>query len=183
MAETKLTTGKVRLSYANVWKPKAIAEGQDAKYSVSLLIPKSDTTTVNKIKAAIKAAADEAQHTKFGGKVPANLKTPLRDGDEERGDDPSYKGHYFINCSSKTKPIIVDRRRELITNEDDVYSGCYAHVSINFYAFNTSGNRGVACGLGNIQKVADGEVLGGGRGNIESEFEVLDGEELDDFLG
>jgi hypothetical protein len=181
MAETKLTTGKVRLSYANIWKPKAMAEGQEAKYSVSLLIPKSDTKTVNAIKSAIKAAAEEAQHTKFGGKIPANLKTPLRDGDDERSDDPSYAGHYFMNCSSKSKPIIVDRRREQITDENDVYSGCFAHVSVNFYAYNTSGNRGVACGLGNIQKVADGDALSGGRGNIESEFAVLD--EDDDFLG
>jgi hypothetical protein len=86
-----------------------------------------------------------------------------------------------MNCSSKSKPIIVDRRREQITDENDVYSGCFAHVSVNFYAYNTSGNRGVACGLGNIQKVADGDALSGGRGNIETEFAVLD--EDDDFLG
>ena len=181
MSNTKLTTGKVRLSYANIWKPKAMAEGQEEKYSVSLLIPKSDTKTVNAIKQAIKTAAEEAQHTKFGGKVPGNLKSPLRDGDDERSDDPNYAGHYFMNCSSKSKPIIVDRRREQIVNEDEVYSGCFAHVSVNFYAYNTSGNKGVACGLGNIQKVADGDPLSGGKGNIESEFKVLD--EDDDFLG
>ena len=182
MSNTKLTTGKVRLSYANIWKPKAMAEGQEEKYSVSLLIPKSDTKTVNAIKQAIKTAAEEAQHTKFGGKVPGNLKSPLRDGDDERSDDPNYAGHYFMNCSSKSKPIIVDRRREQIVNEDEVYSGCFAHVSVNFYAYNTSGNKGVACGLGNIQKVADGDPLSGGKGNIESEFKVLD-EDDDDFLG
>lgn len=178
---TKFTTGRVRLSYANIWKPKAMNEGQTPKYSVSLLIPKNDMKTINAIKAAVKAAAEDGLHTKFGGKIPANLKSPLRDGDEERPEDPNYAGHYFMNCSSNSKPIIVDRRREQITNEDEVYSGCYAHVAVNFYAYNTSGNRGVACGLGNIQKVADGEPLGGARGNVENEFEVLD-EELDEFL-
>lgn len=177
---TKFTTGKVRLSYAHIWKPKAMAEGQEAKYSVSLLIPKSDTKTINQIKAAIKEAAEEAQHSKFGGKVPSNFKSPLRDGDVERSDDPNYTDHYFINCSSKTKPIIVDRRRFPIEDENEVYSGCFAHVSVNFYAYNTSGNKGVACGLGNIQKVADGDALSGGRGRIEDEFAVL--EEDDDFL-
>ena len=181
MADIKLTTGRVRLSYANVWKPRAQAEGQEAKYSVSLLIPKSDTKTIESIKAAIKSAAEDAKNTKFGGKLPSNLKTPLRDGDEERADDPNYAGMYFMNCSSKSKPIIVNRKRELIVDENEVYSGCYAHVSVSFYGYNTSGNRGVACGLGNIQKVADGDPLSGGRGNVESEFQVLDDD--DDFLG
>lgn len=180
MGETKLTTGKVRLSYAHVWKAKAIAEGQDPKYSCSILIPKSDKETIAKIQSAIKQALEDGKHSKFGGKVPSNLKTPLRDGDEERGDDPVYKGHYFINASSKSKPIIVDRRKEPITDENDVYSGCYARVSINFYAFNTSGNRGVACGLGNIQKLGDGEVLGGGRSSVNDDFDDLEDEE--DFL-
>lgn len=181
MSETRLTTGKVRLSYANIWKPKAMNEGQDAKYSVSLLIPKTDTKTINAIKAAVKAAAEEGAH-KFGGKIPSNLKSPLRDGDEERGDDPNYAGCYFMNCSSKNKPIIVDRKRLQITDENEVYSGCYAHVSVNFYAYNMSGNRGVAAGLGNIQKVSDGEPLSGSKANIENEFAVLDDDD-EDFLG
>ena len=180
---SKITTGKVRLSYANIWKAKAMNEGQTAKYSVSLLIPKSDTKTINAIKKAIQEAAEDGKHNRFGGKIPANLKTPLRDGDDERSDDPNYAGHYFLNCSSQSKPIIVDRKLQQITDEDDVYSGCYAHVSLNFYAYNTSGNRGVAAGLGNIQKVSDGEPLSGARGNISTEFAVIDEDDDDDFLG
>lgn len=157
---TKVVTGKVRLSYANVWEPKSI-NGSEPKYSVSVMIPKSDKVTVTKINTAIEAAI-QAGIGKFGGKLPskAMLKLPLRDGDTERTDE-AYAGSYFINANSKTAPQIVDRDRQEIMDRREVYSGCYARVSLNFYAFNTNGNRGVACGLGNIQKLTDGEPLGG----------------------
>ena len=157
---TKVVTGKVRLSYANVWEPKSI-NGSEPKYSVSVIIPKSDQVTVSKVNAAIEAAI-QAGIGKFGGKLPnkAMLKLPLRDGDTERTDE-AYVGAYFINANSKTAPQIVDRDRQEIVDRREVYSGCYARVSLNFYVFNTNGNRGVACGLGNIQKLTDGEPLGG----------------------
>lgn len=157
---TKVVTGVVRLSYANVWEPASI-NGSNPKYSVSLIIPKSDTDTIAKINAAIDAAIEQGVG-KFGGKKPnkAALKLPLRDGDTER-DDEAYKGSFFLNANSTTAPQIVDRSVNPILDRSEVYSGCYARVSVNFYAFNSNGNRGIACGLGNIQKVRDGEPLGG----------------------
>jgi len=157
---TKVVTGVVRLSYANVWEPTSI-NGGTPKYSVSLIIPKNDSKTLDAVNAAIDAAIEEGI-AKFGGKKPnkAALKLPLRDGDTER-DDEAYKGAFFVNANSTTAPQIVDRAVQPIIDRNEVYSGCYARVSINFYAFNSNGNRGIACGLGNIQKYSDGEPLGG----------------------
>ena len=179
--KTKVVTGLVRLSYANVWEPKAATEGAVPKYSVSLIIPKSDTETIAKINAAIDAAIEEGIG-KFGGKKPnkAALKTPLRDGDIEREDDEAYANAYFINANSTTAPQIVDTKVQPVLDRAEVYSGVYARVSINFYAFNSNGNKGIACGLGNIQKVRDGEPLGG-KTNASAEFGSLDDE--DDLLG
>ena len=173
---TKVITGKVRFSYANVWEPKSI-NGGDEKYSVSLIIPKADTKTVNEVKAAIEAAKQEGK-AKFGGRVPANLKTPLRDGDVDRPDDEAYKNSYFINANSKDKPQIVDKNVKPILDQSEVYSGCYGRASITFYAFNSNGNKGIACGLGNLQKLADGESLSG-RTKAENEFSTFEDE---DFL-
>lgn len=159
---SKVVTGTVRLSYANVWTPRAANDGSEPKYSASIIIPKSDTATVDAIKKAIEVAIQEGVG-KFGGKIPprTTLKLPLRDGDEERPDDEAYKNAYFLNATSKLAPGIVDKHVQPILDHSEVYSGVYARVSLNFYAFNTSGNRGVACGLGNIQKIRDGEPLGG----------------------
>ena len=170
MSETKVVTGKVRFSYAHVFEPKAIEEGQTPKYSVSLIIPKSDKTTIAKIKAAIAAALEEGKTKKFGGKLPAVYKNPLRDGDAERPDDENYAGSYFINANSTNKPGLVDENTNAIINKEDFYSGCYGRASVNFYAFNTSGNKGVACGLNNLQKLEDGERLGGGASTAEEDF-------------
>ena len=181
----KVITGKdTRWSYCNVWEPKAI-NGGTPKFSVSLLIPKKDTVTVNKIKAAIEAAYREGEaKLKGNGKtVPplTAIKTPLRDGDAERPDDPAYAGHYFLNANSTTAPGIVDADCQPILTRSEVYSGVYGRASISFYAFNSSGNRGVACGLNNLQKIRDGEPLGG-RASAESDFSDFDDEDDDDFL-
>ena len=181
----KVITGKdTRWSYCNVWEAKAI-NGGTPKFSVSLLIPKKDTVTVNKIRAAIEAAYREGEaKLKGNGKsVPALsvIKTPLRDGDAERPDDPAYAGHYFVNANSATAPGIVDADCQPILTRSEVYSGVYGRASISFYAFNSSGNRGVACGLNNLQKIRDGEPLGG-RASAESDFSDFDDEDDDDFL-
>ena len=165
---TKVVTGKVRFSYLHVWEPTAIEEGQDKKYSVALIIPKSDKATVKKINDAINNAK-EAGKVKLGGKIPSNLKTPLRDGDVDRPDDEVYAGCYFLNANAKTKPGVVDKDLNPIMNQDELYSGCYGRASITFYAFNTSGNKGIACGLNNLMKLEDGEPLGG-RSSAESDF-------------
>lgn len=179
---TKVITGPAtRWSYANVWDPKSI-NGGAPKYSVSLIIPKSDTKTVKKIQAAIQAAYEEGQSKlKGNGKsVPALsvLKTPLRDGDMERPDDPAYADSYFINANSATAPGIVDADRNPIMERSEVYSGVYGRASINLYAFNSNGNKGIACGLNNLQKIRDGEPLGG-KSRAEDDFET---DEDDDFL-
>lgn len=176
LQSTKVVTGLVRLSYAHIWEPVAIEEGAEKKYSVSIIIPKDDKVTLNKIKRAIEAAKEQGKTSKFQGKIPANLKTPLRDGDVDRPEDEAYANSYFINCSAKTKPGIVDKNRSPILSQDEVYSGCYGHVSITFYPFNTSGSKGIAAGLNHIMKVKDGDSLGG-RSTAESDFAEL---ELDD---
>jgi hypothetical protein len=178
----KVITGPdTRWSYANVWEPKSI-NGGTPKYSVSLIIPKSDTKTVAKLKAAIEAAYREGESKlKGNGKtVPplAALKTPLRDGDTERPDDDAYANAYFINANATTAPGIVDVDRNPILTRSEVYSGVYGRASISFYAFNSNGNKGIACGLNNLQKVRDGEPLGG-KASAESDFATEDDE---DFL-
>ena len=170
---TKVITGvDTRWSYANVWTAKSI-NGGAPKYSVSLIIPKSDTATVEKVKAAIKAAYDEGQgKLKGNGKsVPplTAIKNPLRDGDKERPDDAAYANAYFINANSATAPGIVGANRQQIIDHSEVYSGVYGRASINFYAFNTNGNKGIACGLNNLQKIRDGEPLGG-KTKAEDDF-------------
>ena len=179
---TKVITGvNTRWSYVNAWEPKSI-NGGAPKYSVSLIIPKSDTKTIEKIQAAIQAAYDEGQgKLKGNGKsVPALsvLKTPLRDGDAERPDDEAYADSYFINANSGSAPGIVDADRQPILDRSEVYSGVYGRASINFYAFNSNGNKGIACGLNNLQKIKDGEPLGG-KSRAEDDFDT---EEDDDFL-
>ena len=179
---TKVITGvDSRWSYANVWDPKSI-NGGTPKYSVSLIIPKSDKVTIQKIKAAIQSAYEEGESKlKGSGKSVPSLsviKTPLRDGDLERPDDEAYKNAYFVNANSATAPGIVDADRQQIIDRSEVYSGVYGRASINFYAFNSNGNKGIACGLNNLQKIKDGEPLGG-KASAESDFATDDD---DDFL-
>ncbi len=159
MATVKVVTGKVRLSYCNVFEARASQEGGEPKYSVSLLIPKSDTATVDAVKKAIDEVIQTEKASKFGGKD-RGLKYPLRDGDAEK-DDAAYEGHWFINASSKNRPVILDENKQAILDSRELYSGCYGRASINLFAFNSNGNKGVAAGLNAIQKVSDGEPLGG----------------------
>jgi hypothetical protein len=184
-AATKVVTDVTRLSYANVWTAKSINGGTE-KYSCSVLIPKTDTKTIAKIKKAVEAAYTEGESKlKGNGKtLPplAALKTPLRDGDVGRPDDEAYQGHFFVNANSNTAPGVVDINRQPIFDHSEIYSGVYARVSLSFYAFNSNGNKGIACGLQNIQKIRDGEPLGG-RTRAEDDFD--DGysyENEDDFL-
>ena len=173
---TKVITGKVRFSYANVWEPKSV-NGSNPKYSISLLIPKSDAKTLDSVRQAIESAKKIGVNV-LGGKIPTNLKTPLRDGDLERPDDEVYMGCYFINANSVNKPGILDKFKNPITTPDDFYSGCYGYASINFYAFNTNGNKGIACGLNNLMKIEDGEALGG-KVSAEIDFESVEAEKND----
>lgn len=178
----KVITGPdTRWSYANIWEPKSI-NGGTPKYSVSLIIPKADTRTVEKVKTASVAAYAEGQAKLKGSSrsVPplSSIKTPLRDGDVERPDDPAYANSYFINANSATAPGIVDADLNPVLSRSEVYSGVYGRASINLYAFNTNGNRGIACGLNNLQLIRPGEPLGG-KASPEADFAAADN---DDFL-
>lgn len=169
-ATSKVTTGKVRFCYANVFEPTAMNEGETPKYSVCILIPKSDEVTLNKIKKAIEVAKEQGRGkiADKNGKVPANIKLPLRDGDIEREDDPNFEGCYFLNASSTRKPGIVNRSLEPIMSKDEFYSGCYGRASLNFYAYNVN-SKGIAAGLNNLQKLEEGEPLAGGS-SAEEDF-------------
>lgn len=165
-----------RFSFLHCWEPDSV-NGSEPKYSVSAIIPKSDIATVNAIKAAIENAKKDSV-SKWGGKIPPNLKLPLRDGDIDRPDDEAYAGCYFLNANSRQAPQVVDKLVHPILDQNVVYSGCYGRISVTFYGYNSNGNRGVAAGLGNIQKLRDGESLGG-RANASEEFDSVEDE---DFL-
>lgn len=157
-----------RISFANIWEPKSI-NGSEEKYSVSCIIPKSDKKTLERIHKAVEAAKQIGISKKWGGKIPANLKLPLRDGDIDRPDDEAYADAMFVNANSKDAPQIVDRKVQPIIDPMECGSGDYCNVSINFYAYNANGNRGVAASLGNLQKIKDGERLAG-RTSAASDF-------------
>lgn len=190
---TQVTTGIVRFSYAHLLEPYAAQPGQDEKYSVQLLIPKDDEKTLGKINAAIAAAKEAGKASKWNGKIPGGLKISLRDGDEEKDVDdtePMYKHMMFMNVSSKTKPGIVgtlrgeDGRLKPLEDESEIYSGMYGRASINFFAYNSNGSKGISAGLNNIQKTKDGERLGGGHSKAEDDFDDWDDDtEDDDLLG
>lgn len=162
MSATKVVTGKVRLSYCHLFEPYSSFEGQPPKYSTVILVPKSDKATINKIKAAQQAALEIGKSTKFNGTIPKMWKNTFRDGDEEMDleKNPEYAGHYFMTISNNTKPGVVDQQVQPVLDATEVYSGCYARVSMNAFPFNSAGNKGVSFGLNHVQKLADGEPFG-----------------------
>ena len=173
MENTFVVTGKCRFSYVNVFQPRKSDENAEPKYELTLLIPKNDKKTYKKITDAIEAANARGK-SKFGDKWPAKPKNTLKDGDgyKESGDEygPECKGHWVLRASSKTKPQVVDADRQDILDTTEVYSGCYGRVSLNFYPYMVPSNKGISCGLGNVQKLADGEALGGGRTSAANDF-------------
>ena len=176
---TRFTTGKARLTYAFLWTPRS-SENDDGdakdekgeKYSSCILIPKDDQATIDKLVTAMNHAVQAGQAKGlWGANLPANFKWPLRDGDAEyleKGEE--YKGHWFLNASSTRKPRIVDIARNDIYDESEVYSGCYARVCINLYPFNKKRGRRIACGLEAVQKICDGEALGGAPVDVGEAF-------------
>ena len=184
---TKVVTGKVRFSFVHIWEPQEPQGGGDPKYSVTLLIPKSDTATLGKIKEAIAEARDIYCNRNGQSALPATPNHTLHDGDGMRdsGDPygPECKGCYVITESSKQKPVIVDNMREPITDPGEVYSGCYGRASINFYGYNSNGKKGVSAGLLSIQKLHDGEPFGttGSADDFDDGYQDADGG-VDDLL-
>jgi len=186
MASTKIVTGKHTVfSYLHALEPKVPMGDGTPKYSVSLIIPKSDTVTVAKIKAAIEAAYEEGKSKlrDSKGRIPtlkeleADKKCPLHDGDAKG--DPAYKDSYYVNATSVTPPGIVDANREDILDRNEIYSGIIGRASINFYVYNKNGNKGIGCGLNHLQKLADGTPLNG-RTTAQEDFADLDDDEDDD---
>lgn len=180
---TKVVTGKVRLSYVHVFEAFTNQDDQDARFSVVLLIPKSDKATMKKLRDAQQAALENGKAKTFAGKVPTTWQDTIHDGDEEADleRNPEYAGHFYMSVSSKTKPGVVDRNLNAILDSTEVYSGCYARVSINAFPYNTKGKKGVSFGLNHVQKLDDGDFLGG-RSRAEDDFEALDDDEGADLL-
>lgn len=183
---TKVVTGKVRFSFCNLFKPQEAQGGGDPKYSVTLLIPKSDTATVGKLKAAIAEACEVFCKRNGASALPAKPNHTLHDGDGLRDSGEPYgpecKGCYVITVSSKNKPVVVDNFRNEITDPGEVYSGCYGRAAINFFGYNSNGRKGISAGLLSIQKLHDGEPFG----TVGSADDFNDGystEDDDDFLG
>ncbi|MCI8585542.1 MAG: DUF2815 family protein [Lachnospiraceae bacterium] len=158
-----MTTGKVRASYAHVFQPHTAPGSTDAKYSVTLLIPKTDAVTLNAIYSAIELAKQAGVQKTFGGVMPPVINTPIYDGDGTRPNGEPFgeecRGHMVLRASSKEQPSVVDLNVQPILNPAEVYSGCYIRASIDFFAYNQSGNRGIGCGLNAVQKIGDGEPL------------------------
>lgn len=191
ITDTEIVSGEVRLSYAHLFTPAApknSAPGTEPKYSVCILIDKDDEKTLQLVRGAIKKAFEAGVPTRFGGKAPRVWHNPLRDGDEELESgkkdpdkNPELAGHYFINASSKRKPGLVDRRGQDIIDPEELKSGDYAKVDINFYAYSNTGSNGVACGINNVMKTRDGESLGGGSISAATAFagEFDDGDDED----
>lgn len=182
---TKITTGKVRFSYVNIFTPKA-QDGGEPKYSVKLLIPKSDKPTVDKILAAIAEAREKFCQRNGTNALPPKPAHTLHDGDQPKADGTSHgpecRGCYVINVSSKQKPVIVDNQGIEITDPTEIYSGCYGRASINFYGYSRNGNKGISAGLLAIKKLHDGEPFGtvGSASDFDDDFTD---EELDDLAG
>ena len=170
---TRITTGVVRTSYFSALTPRKNEMNGKDEFSTQILIPKSDTDTL----AAIKAAAKQALTAKFGDKIPKNVRNPLRDGDTETKADGSplgkeYQGHFYMNVKSTTKPGAIDTHGNDLIGSDDIVSGDYVRVSLNFYAYSTNGNNGVSGGLNNILLVRKGEPLGGAKPSAADDFGI-----------
>lgn len=175
----KVVFGPVRLSYTHLFSKYAPDGGGEGKYMTNALIPKSEKKTVKAIQEAIEAARKAAVVSKWGGKEPKKLDLPLRDGDEK--DDELYADHFYLNAKCNTRPGVVDRKKTPIIDEEEVYSGMWAYLSVTFYGYDVNGNRGIACGLNNVMKFKDDEHLGG-RTSAENDFGSIDFGDDDDDL-
>lgn len=173
---TQVVTGKARLSYVHLFQPHAHNQGQEPKYSCTVLVPKTDTQTKARIDAAVEAAKQEGAKSKWGGQVPPVTPVPVYDGDGKRPSDgqpfgDECKGCWVFTASSRQAPQIVDEALNPVIDQSEIYSGIYARVSVNFFAYNSNGRKGIGCGLNNVQKLSDGEPLGG-RTTAAEDFAV-----------
>lgn len=175
--ETKVVFGPCRLSYTHVFEKYSPEGAGEGKYMTNILIPKSEKKTIDTINDAINAAKNAAIVSKWGGKEPKKLELPLRDGDDK--EDEVYAGHFYLNAKSNTRPGIIDRKKVPIVDEEEIYSGVWAVMSVTFYGYDVNGNKGIACGLNNIMKFKDDDHLGG-RASAESDFCGMDFDDEED---
>ncbi|AQY50485.1 phage-associated protein [Listeria weihenstephanensis FSL R9-0317] len=179
----KVVTGKVRFSYAHVFEPWSGEEGQPKKYSVCLIIDKSDKKTLKAINKAIEELKeDERALATWGGKkAPKSLKLPLRDGDDEREEQEEFEDTFFLNANSNRAPEVINKQGRILEDEEDFYSGCYGRASVNLFAYNSNGSKGIAVGLNNLLFLEDGEPLGGTRTSAKEDFaDLIDDDDFDD---
>lgn len=177
---TNVTTGKARLSYVHLFKPYAATPGQEEKFSVTVLVPKSDVDTMNRINAAIEAAKQRGTAEKWNGVCPPVVPTPVHDGDGVRPSDgmpfgAECKGHWVFTASAKADypPEVVDANMNPIINQSEIYSGIYARVNVNFFPYSFGGKKGIGCGLGPVMKLEDGESLGGSAPTAAQAFGAM----------
>lgn len=168
MDMTNVTTGKVRLSFVHLFKPYAFQQGQEEKYSTTILVPKTDVETKARIDAAIEAAKQKGITDKWNGVMPPIVPTPIYDGDGVKPSDgtefgPECKGHWVFTARSSADqpPEVVDRMRNPILNQSEIYSGVYGRVNVTFFPYMFGGKKGIGCSLGPVQKLEDGTPLGG----------------------
>ncbi len=174
---TRVTTNEVRMSYVHLFKPYAFQPGQEEKYGVTVLVPKTDTDTMARINAAIEAAKQKGAQDKWGGVIPPICPAPVYDGDGVRPSDgapfgPECKGHWVFTASAKSDypPQVVDSAGNPIINQSEVYSGMYGRVNVSFFPYMFGGKKGIGCGLGPVMKTRDGEPLGGGAPSAAEAF-------------
>ena len=177
----KVTFGPCRLRYVHLLEKHSFEGSQeDGKYSVSILIPKTEKKTLAAIEEAIENAKNEFGSARWGGKPPKKLTLPLGDGDEK--DDEAYAGHWFINAKSNTKPGVVDKDFQPITDEEEVYSGMWGLVSVSFYGYDKGVNKGIAAAINNVMKWKDDDRLGGDKESAEADFDgYADDDDVDDI--
>lgn len=174
---TRVTTNEARLSYVHLFKPYAFQAGQEEKYGVTVLVPKTDVDTMARINAAIEAAKQKGAQDKWGGVMPPLCPTPVYDGDGVRPSDgmpfgPECKGHWVFTASAKADypPQVVDSQGNPVINQSEVYSGMYGRVNVSFFPYTFGGKKGIGCGLGPVMKTRDGEPLGGGAPSAAEAF-------------
>lgn len=185
-----VTSDKCRFSYVSVFEPSQVNGEGASQYRCTVLIPKSDKSTLNKVVAAIKQAMQDGLATKFGGKMPAKWHNPLQDGDEKADTNPEYAGHYYLNAKNDRRPGVVDSSLNPIIDKDEFYSGCYGRASVSFFAFNNN-SKGVGVSLGNLMKTKDGDPLGVAAATaaedfgdfVDSDFTGNAVDDLDDLIG
>lgn len=169
MSGTRVITGKVRLNYTNLFKPRAMDNVSEEKFSTTLIIPKKDIKTMKLIVDALELATENGM-VLWGEYNPADIKVCVKDGDKDKADDNAYKESYYVNASSKYKPGVVDINLNEIIDEKQIYSGCYARCAVRFYPYIQENNIGIGCSIENVQKLCDGEILG--RNTAADDFSI-----------